>query len=410
MWRVVTCLDGDTMSEAVDYTKFSTGPWQYQETDRWGTPTETYVTVDLTSQAHSRHRPKSTSTRRVGSSYVDPTNYWHRGTMIQLPLSTGTSCVGLSYGYKWSMAIPRHSGVSFYEVSDSQVPADLVNEAVTDCLLKLRDQKVNLGQALAEGRDTVKLVTNNAKRINDLLSGAARRNPSQWFRGVAESMKGNWKNIPGYYLEHIYGVQPLLSDIDGACQELARILNRNPDPFITVTGNKSRVEPIYAYHQEGQWANLRERGSSKLSVSVGVTASVPNWVMRDFDRLGLTNLMTVAWERVPYSHVIDWVLPVGNWLSALDVGNYLTFVNGFVTRYVLEEGQIITEKPHSSTVWTVRDDVPGRFRRYAMRRATIQQFPVASFPSLRNNLGLNQMAQGLAMLSQLVKGHIRQSR
>lgn len=44
--------------------------------------------------------------------------------------------------------------------------------------------------------------------------------------------------------------------------------------------------------------------------------------------LGLLNPLQVAWETVPFSFMLDWLLPVGDFLEALDAVRGLDFIAG----------------------------------------------------------------------------------
>lgn len=42
---------------------------------------------------------------------------------------------------------------------------------------------------------------------------------------------------------------------------------------------------------------------------------VDNEILRTLSQLSLTNPLEVAWELVPFSFVVDWMLPIGDYLS-----------------------------------------------------------------------------------------------
>lgn len=53
--------------------------------------------------------------------------------------------------------------------------------------------------------------------------------------------------------------------------------------------------------------------------------------MASAQSLGLLDPLTLAWELIPFSFVVDWFLPVGTYLSQLTALNGLTLMNGFTS-------------------------------------------------------------------------------
>jgi hypothetical protein len=43
--------------------------------------------------------------------------------------------------------------------------------------------------------------------------------------------------------------------------------------------------------------------------------------MKQVSQFGITNPLLLAWELIPYSFVVDWLFPVGRFLSSLDALN-----------------------------------------------------------------------------------------
>lgn len=399
------------MSESIFYNTVTSTEQTVTET-RPGYPSHEYRTY-ISYSSQKQQRPKSAKTPKNGSAYVIPTAWSHRGCFTTAPTVSGSV---RPYGLSWTTEFSYTNGLVnvgcpdqvWVSVSDFE---DLVASATTKCLLNLKDQKVNLGVSLAEAKEVAEFVGNTARRVANMLEGAANRRPKEWFDGIRKAGTKNWKNIPGYYLEYVYGVAPFLSDVDGACQQLAESLNRGNSPLVTARGRLSDVEQEdFALSPMTQFGQLRGLGSRTRMAEVGIAAEAPEWVMQDYSSLGVTNPFSIAWERVPYSHVVDWFLPVGNWINTWDVGNYLRFKSGYTTRFAVREGAAVYVQNPNATVWQVRSDIPGRYKHFSMTRDTVGQFPSASFPSLKNPLSLDHMAQGLAMLSQVVRGHTARAR
>jgi hypothetical protein len=64
-------------------------------------------------------------------------------------------------------------------------------------------------------------------------------------------------------------------------------------------------------------AQLIEKLRVKQVVKIACNVRIDNPALATAQAVGLTNPALVAWELVPYSFVIDWFLPIGNWLTAI---------------------------------------------------------------------------------------------
>lgn len=283
-------------------------------------------------------------------------------------------------------------------------PDNLRGEAINKVLTKLRDNKVNLGVALAEARQTAEFVANNMNRMRKVLEAAFSKNPREWIQGVRHAGSGRWKKVPNYYLENCYALNPLISDIHGSAEALANAYNRGLRPLITADAfARSEIETKTSIPGTEIRTELTWRGES--SYHVGVTADVPGWVMRNLNELGLTNPFEVLWEKIPYSFVVDQVIPIGNWIGTWDVSNYLTFRDGFITRRVDAQAVALYEPTQNTAQWEVSTDYPGKAWSFWLDRKVLIDFPTPVFPSLRNPLKLDNVAKAAALLTQLVGRH-----
>lgn len=398
------------MSESVNIDTASRVPQEYKVVTSSGQ--EVQVNVNQLVFTQRQTRPKSIKTARLGNVYVTPTGWTHFGAVHNPPVTSG-ACK------PWNLTSTAHwdylyggPGIDGYRPTIPQTAsADmnrLVQAATTDCLLRLKSQKVNLGVSLAEAKEVAEMVATTARRVGNIYQGAYNRRPKEWLAGVRNAGR-NWKKVPAYYLEYVYGVAPLLSDVDGACAALAETYNRGNKPYITAYSVRrdSLDYTELLSSLDGQYGRLRGNGTEQQIARVGATCDVPNWVMQDYSSLGITNPFSIAWEKVPYSHVVDWFLPVGDWINTWDVGNYLRFKSGYTTRFITRTGRSVYEAPAGATTTGVREDLMGSFRSFRMERTPFVSLPNASFPSLRNPLSLDHMAQGLAMLTQVISGHKR---
>jgi hypothetical protein len=158
---------------------------------------------------------------------------------------------------------------------------------------------------------------------------------SELFRGLLALKRGRSlksfvrpgvRDIPKYYLEYKYGWKPLMSDLHTLYENFN---SRSPEAMIL---HASRFV-TEVFDRDGPTDNLVINHKINLSVTGGCKVSAcPNTAfLRAANQWGLTNPLTLGWELVPYSFVIDWALPIGNFLEAITSEMGLSFVGGFTS-------------------------------------------------------------------------------
>lgn len=189
---------------------------------------------------------------------------------------------------------------------------------------KLRDKIAgtgfNAGVFLGEGREALNMIANSALQIRKSLTslkhgnlvGAARalgvsRLPPGTSRKkvLASEMSNRW-------LELSYGWRPLLQDVHDGAGFLATRLNASPTNTYRVT--RHRAARLFCSQK---FESIEMSGETRVSL-IAKVKQVNNAALS-----GLTDPASVIWELTPWSFVIDWFAPVGNYLQALSLGSAL---------------------------------------------------------------------------------------
>jgi hypothetical protein len=238
-------------------------------------------------------------------------------------------------------------------------PTDMKSELFFKIQSKIKDQKVNMGVAAFEFKKTCQQVTSNATRIAQALRQVARgdlggglktlgggRKPKRPRGGGGGGGSGkrpkptkppgvgnpNANSIAADWLSIQYGWKPLLSDIYGATEELARTLTFEPEVFSATASVQKQGSLKVDLAPIAPWCPPI-RGS--LDVNASMKGTVVYGITSDFGRklanTGVANPLAIAWELVPYSFVADWFLPVGTFLNNLDFDLGLFFMRGWAS-------------------------------------------------------------------------------
>lgn len=287
----------------------------------------------------------------------------------------------------------------------SVTPA-MIDRAVTKALIKLKDQKINLGVAMAEAQMTADLVGSVGTRLAKLYRLVKQRRWNEAADFIDPGHRGGRK-VPKSWLEFQYGWLPLLNDVNGAVkatQDAAGIGNC----VVTVKAKESEEETWDEYYDPDQPLDrMRVRGMSDAGVTVRLDYEPDNDMLATFASLGLTNPAEIAWELVPYSFVVDWFLPIGNWLSVLDATVGYKFRSGSRSerhRYHETGKRMPYNQPgyvYSDPHWEGTDYLR---REVSLKRTVYATSPLPVLPRPKNPLSLTHMANGLSLLSQAFSG------
>lgn len=311
-------------------------------------------------------------------------------------------CSGPTEGTEGVLWTPRSAALA---VNRSQ----LVNRLLTN----LSQNKTNVAQFIAEREQTANLIASTARRLAQAIENLRRGNVV----GVAHALFGT-KNakrgikrvaggIPEQWLALQYGWKPLLSDVYGSCEELAALTTGvQPEVFtVTATAQTNFDRSTYVSGGDGGWIPPVEWSSSSGAVrgKALVAAKVSSDFVTGASRTGLINPLTLGWELLPYSFVVDWFYPVGDFLERCNATDGLTFSRGYITqKYNMNWRAALKGSPNFSGTPGWSGSVSGgnhtaMFSGYS--REVLSWFPSPSWPSFKDPFSPTHVANGLSLLA-----------
>lgn len=288
---------------------------------------------------------KSTTTKTVADSsgWRPPTN-WSRSayyaasgapvrtkyTVNRIPFSFYANTVDDNgYGVASCQMLSHYN---YYSPLDLQM-SNLSNRSLTEAMVKLKNMKINLGEALGESRSTVRHLSTTVSTVTQALLALRKGN----FKKALEKLglksfrfKDTSRSAAARWLELQFAWLPLLSDIYGASQQLQEGFRKKAQLFsvvrtVSTSADTSRNKPSNSF------TIWNEGGSTKLSARTKLYGRIRDSDIANLTTVGLTDPLQVAWALVPFSFVIDWFLPVGNFIEALGATKGIQFVGGFTT-------------------------------------------------------------------------------
>lgn len=204
-------------------------------------------------------------------------------------------------------------------------------------LIKQLNEAAMIAVNIAERQQSINMMANRVMQIYRFTSKLRRGD----VRGAAAELRvdptrirsrpkgnGRWRRSKDYsnaWLEFHFGWEPLVKDI-GACIDL--LSQPIPGDVLTVKGWGQPIQERWYYKmnsdfEEYQIRELKGWVIGKAGAEVYVTD--PNAYLAN--RLGLVNPLSVVWELVPYSFVVDWFANVGQFIGQLGELYGLTVLN-----------------------------------------------------------------------------------
>lgn len=209
----------------------------------------------------------------------------------------------------------------------------LVSLAANRALASAKGFTVNAPVFLAELNSTSNMVAHAAKTIVHAYLAVKHGQFDEALKGlkliVPKKQVANWRREYGIdpkrtssnaWLQMSYGWVPLMSDVRAAVNTLADIAEIDSNRTVRFYGSASETITTtskddllfsygYMWNVYGDIITSQEHSARVIWYASANALDIPA-------RLGLTNLLEVAWELKPLSFVVDWFLPIGDYLSA----------------------------------------------------------------------------------------------
>lgn len=301
-----------------------------------------------------------------------------------------------------------------------EAPVDsgpLFSRLKTKLLEQQQGDQWNAPVFLAEASKTSRMVTDRAWHLVSLVRALRRGDANRFLDGLRTTVEGasrrravqSYNRLYGrdasraaanMWLEYTYGWRPFMQDVHDATMTLMTIAEE-PSSRVGVTRASVRdVVPVGSLQAWDQYLSFDSR-ESRAQVSYKGTwlwelkpESIPG-------RLGLLNPLEVAWELLPFSFVVDWFLPIGDYLSQLDTSLSVTHKGG---TYGYRAWYDYVVKPVATPPAGTRVFVSGEVRSTRLRvlRSAMTERPALGIDDIRLNpkLGTTRLTSALSLLRQ----------
>lgn len=275
---------------------------------------------------------------------------------------------------------------------------------------QLKSQDFNAAVTLAQIGETSKTISDVAVMAAKLLV-AFKKGDVRSAQKVLATLAGSKKAVSSSYLQYTYGIAPLLGDIDGAARALAELPSMLS--YVKVKAKTKRELPLYELILEDTdtaYTAIRITGSIELKSLANF--KVVGVASRDASLVGIskTSLLEVGWELIPYSFVVDWLLPIGNYLESLSATAGLEIDWMTETIVVREHVTVVRELKNRERVVdgsTRINSGGGSFAASSSRVKVTRSFTSLAppvIPVVKNPFSGKHLLNAAALITQLFRG------
>lgn len=374
----------------------------------------TDFTVYDTSTARIRrlidHRPASTNNPRV-SGWRQPAGYFRNGAHMTVQpqghysiLYSEPWCPSgqgaedrWDNGYGWDLVISDVPGI----------PSWMSDSAASKALLKLQAEKVNLSTNFAERKQMEHLFIDTLSDIADTVRNFRKKASKKIWEAVkregTRDRRGKLVKVPQKWLELQYGWNPLLDDLKNTGNLLAEHDKKNKYRILV----HSNVKQSYKKHWiKGShiashiWQDVTDEVTQNVKMMLCYQLNNP--LTRSLSELGITNPADLIWEEIPYSFVVDWVLPIGNWLQTFDADFGLSFQGGSVTEFTKVKSRSQLGESQSGLppgMLARNNSVPYKYDGFVFNRGALLEPPGVGFPHFKNPFSALHVSEALSLLA-----------
>lgn len=287
-------------------------------------------------------------------------------------------------------------GTEIPNTTNWELRSTVYNLALSKLNEKVRGS-LDIGLDLVEGGQTIRMFRATAKVLNFARS---LKRFAYFDRRDVQSVANGW-------LEWQYGWRPLVQDVfDGAAEvqnvvmsKIQRVQSSATIPSRGGYGENLKISDFNAMPATG-----KRHGKTSCRFSIAFDTSGHN-----ADRFSSLNPVSLAWEVIPYSFVVDWFINIGGYLRDLETGLLYnnSFKGGYCSELFVEDIEATCDYVGViSNFAPLRGKVEGvQCSRHQRRfsRSILSSYPLPRLPSFKANLGWQRLTSAAALLDQLLK-------
>jgi hypothetical protein len=268
------------------------------------------------------------------------------------------------------------------------------DKVITDAIADFRQYENNVLEDLAQMRQSVNLVVELIELIAELYVAAKRG----WFKHIRRRFAEKGHNIPRHiangWLMYFYGISPLISTIEG---------------ILSTPDSRSRTYRAFAsvgdeldpkgYTNAGffdQCTGTVKRGC-RCVFSATLDLSKDQIYLNSLGYTGTTrDLALTAWALLPYSFIVDWFIPISDFIQSLSWSSSVKYYAGYISRHHEGSATLTTPNPFYGVGWSGK--LPKSKLEVLFFNREVLYIPPSPGLSVRLSLSSNSLISAVALI------------
>jgi hypothetical protein len=316
--------------------------------------------------------------------------------------------------YTTGQFVNGHLGVFYspvFAVPDIASRNSAISSADTRALNTLYErageQSVHVGNLIAERHQTLSLFDDIVKRISKIR-------PKKFVKDIVHMLtypKGHrLRNAADDYLAFMFGVKPLLADAFSAGEALAKYVVDGSQQRIIVRaqgkGTSSGSKVTIGLSNGKPYYTDTIALTTEVKIRYLLEFKIDNGALHALQGLGLVNPAEIAWEMLPWSFVIDWFLPIGNYINSFSSTAGLVFLRGTkstttIDQYTATRQFVGNPYEQGGSVYNGYSGTGVSHKRIETKtRDILTGMPKNRFPVFKSPLSAYHISESLALMVQ----------
>lgn len=194
------------------------------------------------------------------------------------------------------------------------------NRAYEKFIEKVHKERAEIGTATVEARKSLDMIADRcawlARSYKLLRKGRFRDfSRSLGVKPLPKHRETRWsrpQDAAGLWLEYWMGWAPTVADIHNAVKVV--MIDRYPEDIPVRAGSSTSVTLTQKINDTLGYDNSYITGKVSCHITADVRVTNPNLAMAG--ELGLLNPLSIAWQTIPFSFLVDWFGNIGQVLSS----------------------------------------------------------------------------------------------